>query len=226
MELVYAGVIILFVIFAYFLIGEKRVKKKANEVEGFLNWMNTDMLTSIGVFTFCAWVWLYLNLENGNVVALKVGFQILNELSLTGLNMPSEHYFTIAAAVPSVIQWWLMQFSPSGSARHTIGWWIVGFDILLTTAGYWFSAGLTTNPWELTLLHLGVGAFFLLVAAVVNGYLELLAHDTLARFWLTIRGKDAKGDLNKKSSKSPPSRPTTGGARRTTVRRRRRRTSP
>ncbi len=199
MELVYAAILIVVVMAGYFMIGEKRVKKNSKKAKSFLNWMNIDMLTSVGVFIFCAWVWFKLNLDNGNVVALQKGWMVLAELSITGIAAPSLTTFRIVAAIPSVIEWWLLQFNPEGSTRHTIGWFIIGLDVLLTTVGYWFAAGLTTNLWELTLLHFAIGVFFLLVAVIVNAYLELVAHDSLTRFWLTLRGEYAKGDLNKES---------------------------
>lgn len=193
MEFVYAAMIIGAVMIGYFKIGEKKVKKNSQKAQTLLTWLNIDMMTSVSVFIFCAWVWLKLNLDNGNVVALQKGWELLNALSLTGLNQPDPHTLRMAAAVPSVIQWWLMQFNPEGSTRHTIGWCIIAFDVILTTLGYWLAAGLTMNPWELTLIHLGLGLFFLGSAVTVNAYLELIAHDSLARFWLTIRGKAAKG---------------------------------
>lgn len=200
MELVYAAILIVVVMAGYFMIGEKRVKKNSKKAKSFLNWMNIDMLTSVGVFVFCLWVWLKLNLDNGNVVALQKGWMVLAELSITGIAAPSLTTFRIVAAIPSVIEWWLLQFNPEGSTRHTIGWFIIGLDVLLlTTIGYWFAAGLTTNLWELTLLHFAIGVFFLMVAVIVNAYLELVAHDSLTRFWLTLRGEYAKGDLNKES---------------------------
>ncbi len=195
MELVYAAIMVIVVMVIYFFIGEKRVKKNSQKAKKFLTWMNIDMLTSVGVFIFCAWVWLKFNLDNGNVVALEKGWEILNGLSLTGLNKPDPITLRVAAAVPSVIQWWLLQFNPEGSSRNTMGWRIIGLDILLTTVGYWLAAGLTTNPWELGLLHLGIGIVFLLFSTVTNAYLELVAHDSLTRFWLTIRGMGAKGVL-------------------------------
>ena len=196
MQFVYGGFIVIVVMMvAYFLVGEKKVKHHSKKAKTFLNWMNIDMMTSIGVFLFCAWVWLTLNLDNGNVVALRRGWAILNGLSLTGLNPPDTDTLRVAAAVPSVIQWWLLQFGPKDSNRATIAWWVIGFDILLTTAGYWFAAGLTTNPWDLSLLHFGILAFFLFTATIVNAYLELIAHDSMRRFWLTIQGLNAKGVL-------------------------------
>ena len=203
MEFVYAAGIIAVAMIVFFFIGEKRVKKNSKKAKSFLNWMNVDMLTAIGTFIFCAWVWLNFNLDNGNVVALQKGWEILAQLSVTGLSPPSLFTLRIAAAIPSVIEWWLLQFNPEGSTRHTVGWLIIGFDVLLTTVGYWFAAGLTTNPWQLTLLHLAVGIFFLLIATVVNAYLELVAHDCLTRFWLTLRGEYAKGDLNKNGQVHP-----------------------
>ena len=195
MEFVYAAALIVAAMVVFFFIGEKRVKKNSQKAKKFLTWMNIDMLTSVGVFIFCAWVWLKFNLDNGNVVALQKGWQILAELSVTGLSPPSLITLRIAGAVPSVIEWWLLQFNPEGSTRHTIGWWIIGLDVLMTTIGYWFAAGLTTNPWELTLLHLAIGIVFLIFSTVINAYLELVAHDSLTRFWLTIRGMGAKGVL-------------------------------
>ena len=196
MQFVYGGFMIMGVLMiAYFMLGEKKVKDNSKKAKDFLNWMNIDMMTSVGVFAFCAWVWLTLNLDNGNVVALQKGWAILNSLSLTGLNPPDTGTLRVAAAVPSVIQWWLLQFSPEGSTRYTIGWWVIAFDVLLTTVGYWLAAGLTTNPWELTLLHIGTGIFFLFTAVIVNAYLELIAHDCMRRFWLTIQGANAKGVL-------------------------------
>ena len=182
MELVYAAIIIIVVMVIYFMIGEKRVKKNSKKAQKFLTWMNIDMLTSVGVFIFCAWVWLKFNLDNGNVVALQKGWEIIAQLSVTGLSPPSLITLRIAGAVPSVIEWWLLQFNPEGSTRHTIGWWIIGLDVLMTTVGYWFAAGLTTNPWELTLLHLGIGVLFLIFSTIINAYLELVAHDSLTRF--------------------------------------------
>ena len=197
MEFVYAAAMIVVAMVVFFFIGEKRVKKNSKRAKKFLTWMNIDMLTSIGVFIFCAWVWLNFNLDNGNVVALQKGWEIIAQLSVTGLSPPSLITLRIAAAIPSVIEWWLLQFNPEGSTRHTVGWLIIGFDVLLTTVGYWFAAGLTTNPWQLTLLHFAIGVFFLILATIVNGYLEIVAHDCLTRFWLTLRGEYAKGDLNK-----------------------------
>ena len=200
MELVYAAVIIVIVMVIYFMIGEKRVKKNSKKAKSFLSWMNIDMLTSVAVFIFCAWVWFKLNLDNGNVVALQKGWMVLAQLSITGIAAPSLTTFRIVAAIPSVIEWWLLQFNPEGSTRHTVGWFIIGLDVLLTTVGYWFAAGLTTNLWELTLLHFAIGVFFLVVSVIINAYLELVAHDSLTRFWLTLRGEYAKGDLNKEST--------------------------
>ena len=215
MEFVYAAGIIAVAMIVFFFIGEKRVKKNSKKAKSFLNWMNVDMLTAIGTFIFCAWVWLNFNLDNGNVVALQKGWEILAQLSVTGLSPPSLFTLRIAAAIPSVIEWWLLQFNPEGSTRHTIGWLIIGFDVLLTTVGYWFAAGLTTNPWQLTLLHLAVGIFFLIIGTIVNAYIELVAHDCLTRFWLTLRGEYAKGDLNK-NGKVHPAKPgaTTGHGKR------------
>ena len=195
MELVYAGIIVIVVMVVYFLIGEKRVKKTSKRVQKFLTWMNVDMLTSVGVFIFCAWVWLKFNLDNGNVMALSAGIEILSRLSITGIAVPSLTTLRIAGAIPSVIEWWLLQFHPEGSTRYTIGWLIIGLDVLLTTIGYWFAAGLTTNPWELTLLHLVIGVVFLVISTIVNAYIELVAHDCLTRFWLTLQGMKAKGAL-------------------------------
>ena len=195
MELVYAAILIVVVMAGYFMIGEKRVKKNSKKAKSFLNWMNIDMLTSVGVFIFCAWVWFKLNLDNGNVVALQKGWMVLAELSITGIAAPSLTTFRIVAAIPSAIEWWLLQFNPEGSTRHTIGWFIIGLDVLLTTIGYWFAAGLTTNPWDLSLLHFGILVFFLFTATIVNAYLELIAHDSMRRFWLTIQGLNAKGVL-------------------------------
>ena len=211
MEFVYAGGIIAVAMIVFFIVGEKRVKKNSKRAKRFLGWMNIDMLTAIGTFIFCSWIWLKFNLDNGNVVALQKGWGILAQLSVTGLSPPSLFTLRIAAAIPSVIEWWLLQFNPEGSTRHTVGWLIIGFDVLLTTVGYWFAAGLTTNPWQLTLLHLAVGIFFLLVATVVNAYLELVAHDCLTRFWLTLRGEYAKGDLNKNGKVHPTKQGTTTG---------------
>ena len=112
MELVYAAILIVVVMLIYFMIGEKRVKKNSKKAKSFLNWMNIDMLTSIGVFIFCAWVWFKLNLDNGNVVALQKGWMVLAELSITGIAAPSLTTFRIVAAIPSVIEWWLLQFNP------------------------------------------------------------------------------------------------------------------
>lgn len=196
MQFVYGGVLVMIVIMVgYFMVGEKKVKKGGQKAKTFLNWMNIDMMTSVGVFAFSAWVWLTLNLDNGNVVALQKGWAVLNSLSLTGLTQPDPSTLRVAAAIPSVIQWWLLQFGPKDSTRATIAWWVIGFDILLTTAGYWFAAGLTTNPWELSLLHFGILIFFLFTATIVNAYLELIAHDSMRRFWLTIQGLNAKGVL-------------------------------
>ena len=132
------------------------------------------------------------------MVALQKGWEILASQSVTGLTPPSLFTLRIAAAIPSVIEWWLLQFNPKGSTRHTIGWLIIGLDVQLTTIGYWFAAGLTTNPWELTLLHLAIGVVFLLFSTVVNAYLEVVAHDCMARFWMTLRGEYAKGNLDDK----------------------------
>lgn len=196
MQFIYGGLMVVGVVMiTYFIVGEKKVKDNSQKAKNFLNWMNTDMMTSVGVFAFCGWVWLTLNLDNGNVVALQKGWELLNSLSLTGLNPPDTGTLRIAAAVPSVIQWWLMQFNPEGSTRHDIGWLVVVFDVILTTIGYWLGAGLTTNVWELSFSHFILGIFFLICAIVVNAYLELIAHDSLARFWLTIRGMPAKGVL-------------------------------
>lgn len=195
MDFVNAAIIIVVALGIFYFVGEKRVKKKSKRAQKFLAWLNLDMLTSVGVFVFCTWVWLKFNLDNGNVVALQKGWQILASQSVTGLAPPSLFTLRLAAAIPSVIEWWLLQFNPEGSTRHTVGWLIIGFDVLLTTVGYWFAAGLTTNPWQLTLLHLGIGAFFLLISTIVNAYLEVIAHDCMARFWMTLRGENAKGVL-------------------------------
>ena len=119
MELVYAGIIVIVVMVVYFLIGEKRVKKTSKRVQKFLTWMNVDMLTSVGVFIFCAWVWLKFNLDNGNVMALSAGIEILNRLSITGIAVPSLTTLRIAGAIPSVIEWWLLQFHPEGVLQMT-----------------------------------------------------------------------------------------------------------
>lgn len=137
MDFINAAIIIVVALGIFYLMGEKRVKKKSKRAQKFLAWLNLDMLTSVGVFVFCAWVWLKFNLDNGNVVALQKGWEILASLSVTGLAPPSLFMLRIAAAVPSVIEWWLLQFNPAGSTRHTIGWFIIGFDVLLTTVGYW-----------------------------------------------------------------------------------------
>ena len=195
MELVYAGMIVIVVMLVLFVIGDKRLKKTSKRTKGILTLIDIDIITSVFVFTFCAWVWLKFNLDNGNVMALSAGIEILSRLSITGIAVPSLTTLRIAGAIPSVIEWWLLQFHPEGSTRYTIGWLIIGLDVLLTTIGYWFAAGLTTNPWELTLLHLVIGVVFLVISTIVNAYIELVAHDCLTRFWLTLQGMKAKGAL-------------------------------
>lgn len=198
MEIVYAGVVLIVVIIIFYAIGEKRVKQNTKKAKKFLTWMNIDMLTSLGGFIFCSYVWLYFNIDNGNVIALQKGWEMLARLSVTGdIAPPGIAALRLAAAIPSMIEWWLLQFAPKRSPRYIIGWSIIGCDIFITAAGYWLSMGLTLDISKWTTLHIVAAIFFFVIASVVNAYIELVGHDCLARFWLTLRGKKAKGDLNK-----------------------------
>ena len=202
MEIVDAGIIIFVVIFVAWFIRDKwkggkpsrKTYKATKRVGKFLAWMNLDMVSSAGIFLICAWIWMQFNIDYGNVKALEWAVNKLSDLSGNPLS-PSFNTLRIAAAIPSIIEWWLLQFSPEGSLRHKVGWGIIGGDVGVTAFGFWVAVPLTLNIWEWTLIHFIMSIAFVIGAAIVNVFIELVGHDCLARFWLTLRSQSAKGAL-------------------------------
>lgn len=172
----------------------------------FITWSNPDMIVSVFVAAFCAFVWLKFNINNGNVVAIEFLIGVINQKSTTG-GIPKPDFFTmqVLAAMPSIIQLWLLQFSPEGSNRELVGWAIMAIDILVTAFGFWVGSGLTLNVWVWGWLEYGLFASYLLSGFIVNFYVELIGHDCLIRFYLTVLGKNAKGLVTKVNTAAQPS---------------------
>ncbi len=128
MELVDAGIIIFVVIFVAWFIRESfrggkpshKTYKATKRVGKFLAWMNLDMVSSAGIFLICAWIWMQFNIDYGNVKALEWAVNKLSDLSGSSLS-PSFNTLRIAAAIPSIIEWWLFMVPKAACATKSGG---------------------------------------------------------------------------------------------------------